>query len=246
MSDAGNSPDNLGIADGEVASVALPPGFEASDTLKSEAFARILLLGAMKIGKSTVCLETAPGPVLNLNCDGIGASQFAAKRGARFGEALVTSIATWDTYTKAAAQAAADGNARTIIVDTVTLLADTILGELDMRNLDGFEKWNALEEKLKLGLRRLLAAPAHVIFIAHMDPRDDEIAGICPLIPGKVKVWLPSKVADWVLFNINEAGERHFVLGQHDRWKHGGRNVKKPTVVEAHVESLLEELGISP
>src|SRR5690606_31941130 len=140
---------------------------------------------------------------------------------------------TWQKACIKAASLAREEKIRTIVVDTVTLLGDEIVDELKVLNFGGFDLWNELADSLKGGLRKLLAAPAHLIVIAHMDPREDEIAGIMPLIPGGTKVWLPSKVADWVLFEISPEGRRQFVVGPQGKWSHSGRNVKRSCVIDA-------------
>jgi hypothetical protein len=225
----------------------LPPldGVMTGDQAVDEAFARILLLGPMKVGKTTACLATSPGPVLVINCDGNGATKYPATQGAKFYQLDVQSRKQWLAACKKAHDLAAAGKVRTIIVDTVTLLSDEIVDELKILQFQGYDLWNELEDNLKTGLRKLFESAAHVIVVAHMDPREDEIAGIMPLISGKTKVWLPSKVADWVLFTCGEDGKRQFLLGAQGKWSHAGRNVKRAAAIEADVGLMFDHLGIA-
>lgn len=223
---------------------AVPDGFHAQDAMLEDTYARILLLGAMKVGKTTAVLSTSPGPVAVLNCDGVGATKYPATQGAKFMQIDVRSRATWAKGCASAVKAAKAGQIKTIVVDTVTLLGDEILDELKLLNFQGFDLWNELADSLKSGLRKLLDAPAHLIVIAHMDPREDEVSGIMPLIPGGTKVWLPSKVADWVLFDYAD-GKRQFLLGPQKMWSHSGRNIKKSEAIEADVCEMFARMGIA-
>src|SRR5688572_8736466 len=147
-------------------------GIMSSDEVQAEAFARILIVGAMKVGKTTAVAETAPGPILIGNCDGTAATVFPASRGAKFLEMPIKNRASWRKFVDTAVKLANDGKIRTIMVDTITLLADSIAGECES-TLTGFDIWSELEKQLKAGLRRLLDAPAHVFLLAHIDPRED-------------------------------------------------------------------------
>jgi hypothetical protein len=166
-------------------------------------------------------------------------------QGAKFYQLDVGSRRTWDAASKKAVALAKAGQIKTIVVDTATLLADEIVAELKILQFQGFDLWGELGDSLKTGFRRLFDAEAHLIVIAHMDPRDDEVAGIMPLIPSSIKVWLPSKVADWVLFDASE-GKRQFLLGPQKSWSHSGRNIKRSVSIDADVGVMLEELGITP
>jgi hypothetical protein len=226
---------------------ALPPldGVMTGDDAADEAFARVLLLGAMKVGKTTAVLSTSPGPVLVINCDGTGATKYPKTRGAQFYQLDVKSRKSWLAASAKAVALAKAGSVKTIVVDTVTLLSDEILSELKILNFQGHELWNEVADVLKTGFRKLFEADAHLIVVAHMDPREDEVSGIMPLIPGQTKVWLPARVADWVLFDTSE-GKRQFLLGPQKSWSHSGRNIKRSVAIDADVGVLFEELGITP
>lgn len=226
-------------------------GFVNSADIQAEAYARVLLIGAMKVGKTTAILETAPGPIAVLNCDGVAATLFPAKRGAKFEELQVRNNAGWQKGVDAAIKAAKDGKVKTIVLDTVTLLADSLHREFN-RTKQGFEIYAALETSLKDGLSKLLDAPAHVFVVAHMDPKGEDgssNAGILPLIKGKATaVWVPSKISDWILFENDPMNKepRRFLVGPQKYWNHSGRRITRSVEIKADVMQLFGELGITP
>lgn len=217
-----------------------------SAQVAEEAFARVLILGQMKIGKTSALCTTAPRPVI-INCDGIGATQYAAiENGSDFWQLDVNGLKTWGDAVKEACRMANDGEVETIIVDSVTLLSDELHAEL-AKSLSGFDLWGGLALELQSGLRRLMKAPAHVFLVAHIDPSKDSSAGILPLIGGNTKVWLPAKVSDWVLFSYESGRKpdpRAFLVGPQDDWPRSGRRIRRSIeICPPDVGDLLEELG---
>jgi hypothetical protein len=231
----------------------LPAGVLRSSDVAKESFARVLLLGTAKIGKTTTLLQSAPKPLV-INCDGEGATQYAAAEGADFYEIRVGNVNgvgcknAWTAARRAAKELAEAGEIRSIIVDTITLLGDNLVEDLSV-TLQGFDLWNEIYSQLVGGYKKLAELPAHLFVVGHMDPREDEISGIMPLIPGKAKAVLPTLCADWVLFDY-EAGrkphERAFLLGPQKSWTHSGRNVRRVCQVEPSVPALLKEMGFEP
>ncbi len=241
MSDEANTPKPL------------PAGVMRSSEIAKESFARVLLLGAAKLGKTTCLLETAPKPLV-INCDGEGATQYAASGGADFLEMKVGNVdgvgcvKAWTAARRTAKQLVEAGEVKTIIIDTISLLAVNLKEDLDASGKDGFELWNEMFAQIVGGYKRLAELGAHLVVVGHMDPREDEISGIMPLIPGKSQAILPALTADWVLFDY-EAGrkpERAFLLGPQKTWTHSGRNIKKTAIVEPDFCKLLETLGFEP
>jgi hypothetical protein len=224
-------------------------GLTSSTDLQDEAFARIMLLGASSTGKTTTCLTTSPGPVLVINCDGRGAPQPAVREmpaGRQFFVIDATTRNSWKKACETAVTLAAAGKVRTIVVDTFTLMADNIVDEAS-RTLDGFDLWREVAKWLQQGIRRLKMADAHLIVVCHMDPNDDEVAGITPLVPGKTKAWLPANLSDKVLFEYDhDTGKRQFLVGPQKYWSHSGRKVKRSCTIPPNVTDLFVELGIAP
>lgn len=231
----------------------LPAGIMRSADVKNEAFARVLLLGPMKTGKTTSLLTTAPRPPLLINCDCDGASNFAAAEGADFLQFDCFNVngvgakQRWTAARRACKDAVEAGHTNIIIVDTVSLLADHLVEDLSL-TLQGFDLWNALYAEVVGGYKKLSSLPAHIFLVGHMDPREDAVSGIMPLLPGKAQAIIPALIADWVLFNYEESRtpQRAFVLGPQDKWTHSGRNIKRSCVIPADMRELFKELGVKP
>lgn len=228
----------------------LPAGLEADDekSVQSDAWARILLLGAAKTGKSTCVTSTAPAPRLVLNCDGRDALVGAATFGGKFTSVQVDSLNSWRKAVRYAVKAAENGEYQTICVDTVTLLADTLLDELKSQ-YDGYELWGQLQDELVGGIRDLRSAEAHLVVVAHPLPNDNPLVGILPSIPGKSASKIPAMLSDWVWFELDaktEPPRRAFLVGAQKSWGHGGRNIKKSVSMDADVAELITELGLKP
>lgn len=237
----------------ETPQVKLPAGVMRSSEVAKESFARVLLLGAAKLGKTTTLLETAPKPLV-INCDGEGATQYAASGGADFLEVRVGNVngvgcvKAWTAARRAAKELVAAGEVRTVVLDTFTLLSDHLKEDLQVTK-QGFDLWNEMYDQLIGGIRRLAELPAHLFVVGHMDPAEDAVSGIMPLVQGKrAKAMLPAELADWIVFDY-EAGrkpERAFLLGPQKYWTHSGRNIRKVQIVEANATKLIEALGFEP
>lgn len=235
----------------------LPAGVMRKGDVAKESFARVLLLGVAKTGKTTCLAETAPKPLV-INCDGEGATQFAASGDCpEFLEIRVGNVdgigcvKAWTAARRAAKELALSGEVRTIIVDTFTLLSDKLKEDISTQvGDDGFELWNKLYDQLIGGIRRLAELPAHLFVVGHMDPQLDPVAGIMPLVQGKrCKGMLPAELHDWILWDYEpgrKPDERAFLLGPQKNWTHSGRNIRKSQVVPPNATQLLEVLGFEP
>lgn len=221
-------------------------GVVDQDNVAAESFARILVLGPAKAGKTTCVAKTAPKPLI-INCDGKGATIGAANQGAQFLTIDATSRATWKRAQEAAAKLVAAGAVQTVIVDTLSLLADNILDEIKALGFEGYDIWNELEAQLGQGIKRLGQLDAHLFVNAHMMPAMDREAGILPAIPGRSKWRIPALVTDWILLDVEPGRkpERQWLLGPQKAWTSSGRNIKRTCAVEATVPALFAELGIA-
>ena len=216
----------------------------------------MLLLGPAKAGKTVACASTSPRPVDVINCDG----KYALAPVSLYGGpdcCTALNVRNADEWDRACAEEyalAKAGKVRTIIVDSLSLLADSVLDEVQTARkgkLD-FDGWALYADAVmgsrdRRGLRLLLEAPAHVILVAHMAPVGDHVAGVLPAIAGRViPNKLPALIDDWVLFECTPSGERRFVLGPQDNWNHSGRNIHKTEKIKADVGLLLQALGKKP
>lgn len=220
-------------------------GVYTADEAAADAFARCLVLGPPKRGKTTAIVTTAPAPFV-INCDGDSALKYPAKLRAKF---LADDVATRRGFKAAIVKAEKlvdAGLARTIVVDSITLLADSLLDEITL-TLEGYEIWTELAKALVGGVKRLFTLPAHVFMIAHMVPAGDTGEGIVPLIGGQAKIKIPAIAHDCVLFDYNpdRKPERQFLIGPQKEWHYSGRNVKRSCAVDATVPAMFAELGIA-
>lgn len=216
-------------------------------TAESDSYARVLMLGPAKLGKTTSIAQDAPRPFI-INCDGIGATHGAAKFGCEFKGIDVESLHEWQAACKLAVQLAEDGEIQTIMVDTVTLLSDTLLAELQVRGATGHDLWGKFMADLLRGIRLLKAAPAHLFVIAHQLPGYEDAEGILPAIPGQSAQRLPALLHDVIQFTYDaqRAPERMFALGPQGRWSYGGRHIAESCQIPATATSLFTTLGIKP
>ncbi len=232
----------------------LPPGVQDSADVENSDFARVLLLGPMKTGKTTALLESATSKPLLINCDAKGAAQFAKAGGAKFFQFDCFNVNgvgaqnKWKEARRAAKDLVESGQTSIIIVDTISLLADHLVEDISLTASDGFEVYRTLYSEIVGGYKKLASLEAHIFLVGHMDPREDAVAGIMPLLPGKSQAIVPALVADWVLFNYDpqRKPERAFVLGPQDKWTHSGRNIKRSCTIPAEMGALFKELGIEP
>jgi hypothetical protein len=224
-------------------------GVLTQDEAKDNAFARILLLGPAKAGKTTCIAGTAPKPLV-INCDGLSATKGARRvhKGHEFLVVEAQSRAGLINATKAAEALVASGDVRTVILDTATLLVDNILDEVTKAGFEGWDRWDELEKAVMGSVKRLAQLDAHLFVISHMDPTKDPAQGILPTIGGKLKTRLPAMLDDWILLDVDPERnpERVFLLGPQKTWTHSGRNIRRKCMVEADVEALFEELEITP
>lgn len=232
-------------AEAEAKAKAEALGLYDQQSAAEDAYARVMVLGHAKSGKTTCLSLTAPKPMI-INCDGLGATKGAASEGAQFLGADVTSVATWGQAIIKARKAVDAGLVQTIILDTATLLADTLLDEL-VQKFEGYDLWRELEKLLVGGVKQLNKLDAHVFVTAHVDPgTQDNAAGQMPSIGGKSKFKLPAIMHDWILLDVDPSRkpERVWLLGPQKQWNHSGRNIRRSVRVEATVPALFEELGI--
>lgn len=218
-------------------------GIRTQEDAKSKGKASILIVGRPKVGKSTCLATTAPAPFF-LNCDGKAALVGAAAEGGKYMAKDVTNLQTWKEGIDLAEKLVKAGDAQSVVVDSVSLLYDTLVESLEAGR-DGYELWG---EVLKVGIRgikRLAKLDAHLFLVAHLNKDGPE--GIVPMIPGKSREKIGGLVNDWVLFDYQHGRKPHerlFLVGPQEGWNASGRNARRSCEVEATVPALFAELGI--
>lgn len=212
--------------------------------LQESSFARILLTGDRKVGKTTAVLTTAPGPIIVLNADGPGAPMSAKRHGAKdLLIADVTTCALWLKGCHEAAKLAEAGKARTIVIDTVTLLINNVISVEMGRKFNGFDIWRETLQCFLSGFDTLRKSQAHLFVLGHYDLADGQLT-----LDGKLKKDVPALVHDIVHldFNPKRQPDRAFHIGPSASGLSGGRNCDENKIIPADVGELFKELGITP
>lgn len=218
--------------------------FYNEEELQSSAFARVLLTGDRKVGKTVSVLTTAPGPICVLNADGPGAPMAAKRHGAKGLLILdVISCELWIKGCREAAKLAAEGKVKTIVVDTVTLLINNVIATEMGRKFNGFDIWRETLQCFMLGFNILRQAQAHVFVLGHFDLQDGQLT-----LDGKLKKDVPALIHDIVHLDFNPKREpsRGFHIGPSASGLSGGRNCDENKLIPADVGELFKELGITP
>ena len=210
--------------------------------LAQDAYARLMLTGDPKVGKTVCALTTAPGPVFVLNCDGAGAPMAARRHGAEgLRIADVRSASDWKEGVDIALGMARKGQIRTIVVDTITFLINNVLTLEFGHKYSGFDIWREVMDKSLTGLDKLLGAKAHVIFVAHYQMDDGQIA-----LNGNMKLTVPAMVHDRVHLKFDPKSKdqpRQLVIGPSADGLSGGRHSSENKNIEPNITKLLQELG---
>lgn len=235
---------------GEVMAEPKPFDWEASgaynqDDAKETNFARVLVVGPGKQGKTTALVTTAPGPVFVINCDGDSALKFPrGEMGAQFHAVDVKGRASLKKALKLAEDAVKAKAVKSVILDSASLLADSLMIELQ-GTLDGFALWDEFGAQLGGAIRRMCDLEAHAFVTAHLIPGHEK-EGILPMLPGQMKHKIITIMHDAVRFEYNAERNptRQFLIGPNKDWSYAGRNVKRTISVPATVPALLGELGV--
>lgn len=216
--------------------------FYNEDELQQSAFARVILTGDRGVGKTVAVLRSSPLPICVINCDGPGAPMAAKRHGAKgLMIADITCAQEWKEACKSAVKMAAEGKVKTIVVDTVTLLINNIIGVEMGKKFDGFDIWRETLQNFLDGYNLLWKAQAHVFIIAHYDMADGQLT-----LDGKLKKDLPALAHDIVHLDYKPGRDpqRAFHLGPSAMGMTKSREIDENKVIPADVKVLLAELGL--
>lgn len=218
--------------------------FYDENQIESSAYARVLLKGLPKTGKTTSILTSAPGPICVLNCDGPDAVQPAKRFGAKeLKIADVTSASMWARAVDGACALAKEGAIGTIVVDTVTLLINNVL-TLEYHQQfpgDSFAVYKETFASMAKGLNKLKKAPAHLFVVAHCG-EDGKLD-----VEGKSKEVLPRLLNDIVYFDFDSKRNprRAFHVGPSASGLSGSRSCDENKIIEADVKKLLDAFQLA-
>lgn len=203
-------------------------------------YLRLLVMGAPKVGKTTACVATAPGPVYLINSDDEYSWRPAAKAGAEFQyETVLGSDPNQiDRVIREIQKGVKEGTIRTVVWDTITRYSSRAADVYAAASAnakgdpDGRRFWPAHRKHVLGIVDRLIALPCHVIITAHhMDKyRDFEgnaqpvREGIVPALEGRLSEAVPAVLSDIIyLDRIGE--ERFFLTSSQGVYGPRGRNI---------------------
>lgn len=220
--------------------------------VESVDYARVLLMGPAKSGKTVCAVATAPRPVFVINGDGAGALTSATRHGAKFTAIDANSLGEYKSAVKFIGKEARKGKVGTVVVDTLTLLQRRCKDDLQRQGLEGYDLWRELLDSFSGTTRTLLNSPAHVIVTAHVGKHDVSSGslGTLPAIEGQFAGQAPGLFADivWLETSISsKSGEvrRQILVGPQGQWVHACRNADGSHAIDANITTLLETLGIA-
>lgn len=216
---------------------------------------RLLVLGPPKVGKTTTCITTAPGPVYVINSDDSEALRSAALMpGAAFtyDNAFGDDLQAMQKAIIEASEGAKAGKYRTIVWDTLTLFAQ----RLEQLCLDAtatksgepnpMKAYPAYNDNLRRIIDKLFTIPAHVIVTSHyieVGPGADGKAtvgeGIMPMLSGKAKQLVPARFQDVVFLTRENDGTRVFLTQAKGAFGPGCRSLPGVEKVPADVQKLI-------
>jgi adenosyl cobinamide kinase/adenosyl cobinamide phosphate guanylyltransferase len=231
-----------------------------ASALEDDSNLRALVMGGAKIGKSTACISTAPGPVRVLLCEADSALKGAKRRTTNFDFERVTG---WNTALKAVIEAKQDAKAgiiKTVVVDPLSELAERMMEECwaatktHAGNEDGRAAYQLIARHLSHLINLLMTIPAHVIVISHYTETGGELIdgqiektgdGIVPLIPGKSRTLLSAKFTDVIWMDMKRNAttkemERIFVTSPKGAWGPGCRSLEGRQELPADIGELIK------
>lgn len=220
-------------------------GVSTGKDAQQNSFARVLLMGKAKVGKTTALAMTAPKPLI-LKSDGESSTKYPASQGAEFLEIPARNVAEMQAARKAARALVKAGDVRTVIWDTITIFGGRLERELVAKGLDKFDLFREIKKQLMTTAEELFALNAHVFVVCHLNVLGEAGEGVLPAIPGAAKVEIPAMIDDWVKFDFDSkrTPQRQFWLGPQGDWGGGGRNIRKTEAIDADVGVLLGKLGL--
>jgi AAA domain len=223
-----------------------------------------LILGAPKVGKSTIAIATSPGPVLVFKSDNgnVTKSVRMAYPKARFAVLEVHNRAQFENAFVYAKEEVKNGTFRTIVWDTISSFGETLEEECanKTRNgegeADGRRYWPVYTKFLVNACGRLNHLPCHFIACSHYidtggepmgeNPVSKTGPGIVPLL-GRAARALVSKEFDDVLFLSKRpmSDERMLLTGEAGVFGPGGRSTRGSHELPARMEAFFKLAGLN-
>lgn len=233
--------------------------------LATSSFLRVLLLGPPKVGKSTMCIGTSPGPVRVLLAEDDSALVPAIRA---FGPESFTfaRVPGYNEMTRevlAAKNDAKKGEVKTCIVDSLSIFAKKLEKQcLDATDNghgpDGRRAYPDFNRRVDQIIDQLFSIKAHLIVISHyIDTGGGEVApddggeptpktgeGVVPMLPGKARILVPARFPDVVWMDYSK-GKRVLITGPLGAWGPGCRSMNGTKKIPAdYTDTEHKRVGI--
>jgi hypothetical protein len=234
---------------------------QASSTIDREQYLRALVIGPPKIGKTSMCVSTAPGMVYVINTDMRKTALAGAKR--RTSNFEWDAVADWNqmqTALRYAHDGVKAGRYKTIVLDTLSSFSERLveqcLAATDSGNgPDGRRAYPDYERRLRQVIENLFHLDAHVIVISHYIELRGEVDeskqmpksgdGLVPLLAGKARATIPMLFDDVIFMDYvaparGQPAQRVFVTNPEGAWGPGSRSLESSDRMPADIGKLLE------
>lgn len=227
------------------------------DDLERDPYLRLLVMGPAKVGKSAMCVATAPGPVAILLCEADSALRGPKRHSPNKKHFGFWRVRDWDTMQKAVVEVSVEvkeGRIKTVVVDPLSEFATNLEAQClkatnnDRGEPDGRRAYPEYNNRLRHLFDQLFRLKAHLIVITHYietggtligDQLEKTGQGIVPLLAGKARALVAAKFNDVVWMEIRK-GERVFVTGPEGAWGPGCRSIEGTQVVPADIGKLIK------
>jgi hypothetical protein len=230
----------------------------SASEIESFDFLRLLVIGPVRVGKTTAVVGTAPKPVYVICSDDKASLKPASKVTSEFQFDLVNSadgatlLKQWEDAFRHAKQEVKAGKIKTVVWDTITsfaslLIAAELLAHMTQDgNEDGRTAYPAYGRRLKSLVSRLITLDCHVIVISHDWTVAPEMkgqlkkkgAGILPNVEGSVRAEIPRFFQDIVYCEKGEGEERVFRTSIPGVFGPGCRNLPGVSTIPADVTKM--------
>jgi hypothetical protein len=237
---------------------------KSAATVKKSPFAFVLVLGPPKVGKTTACVGTAPGPVYCINCEREDDLLPAKELSDNFLHNEVTSMREFDQAFAVAQQLVKEKKVKTVVMDTLSAFSETLSEECLRTSIgssglpDGRKAWPDYLKRLSNVVARLqrLSGSCHVIVVSHfqdftttedLDGTGKKIPkvgdGIVPLLYGRARQVIGAMFNN-VVFLDSTKGERLFLTSIDGVWGIGCRYIKGVEKMPADVKVLIGHMKL--
>lgn len=189
----------------------------AKDVTADTAFFKAMIVGTYGTGKS-IFASSCPTPGFVFDFD----EGIISYQGRDFDyEQFSRNWKGWVSFEKTLMEVEKEiENYKTVVVDSTSAMTDLAMERAlqlnPLRDENGGPLWNVhyqIVKNLMLGtLRRIIALPANVVVIAHIDiirnPKTGNIVDVAPMLTGQLREFIPGQFQEVYYATTKRAGDR--------------------------------------